>query len=394
MPGQHAILSCSGASIWLNCPPSARLQLNYKDTAGAAAEEGTLAHSLLEYMLTAWMQNGEVTLEQAQHLYSMSQDKFFNTEMVAYIEEARDYVIERFNTAKAQTEDAVLFLEQWYDLTHLIPEGGGTGDQTIIAEPMMEIVDLKYGKGVEVSAVDNPQMKLYALGALRKYGMIYDIEVVRMTIYQPRKDNISSYEMTVSDLLEWAENVVKPTAVTAFAGEGDFKAGKHCKFCKARGECRELKDYNMKALDDQFPYDPQILTKAEIAEVMKMSAEIKAWLTSVEELALTKALSGTEYPGFKIVTGRSNRKYADEEAAAAKLIAEGVNPELIYAPKKLVGITELSKKIGAKKFDAYLEGLIIKPEGAPTLVPAEDKRDAIGSPESLSKQFENFNTEE
>lgn len=260
-------------------------------------------------------------------------------------------------------------------------EGFGTGDCVIIADGTLDIVDYKHGKGVEVSAVENPQMMLYALGALELFDGIYDIDTVRMTIFQPRRENVSVCVMGKDDLLQWAVNELTYKAKLAYEGGGEFACGDWCRFCKAKANCRKRAEYNLELAKYDFAM-PDTLEDAEIAVILDKADELAAWAADVKEYALRQALSGTEYPGYKVVEGRSNRRYANDEAVAATVAKAGYDP---YA-KKVLGLTEMQKLLGKKKFDELLGGLIEKPQGKPTLVPESDRRPAIHTAQNDFKE--------
>lgn len=383
----HAVLSPSAASRWLACTPSARFEQKFPDTSGTAASEGTLAHALSELIIR--YASGKIDAkDHIKILNSIEVDPLFDNSMMEYCEEYAAYVMEQFYNAQAHTKDALLFLEQKLDLTDYVPDGFGTGDVIIIADGVMDIIDLKYGKGVPVTAVDNNQMKLYSLGALRAFDFMYDIQTVRMTIYQPRLDSITNFEMSTVALRQWAEQVLKPKAKLAFAGKGDFVPGTHCQFCKAKAVCKANADYNLEIAKYDFK-DSAELTDAEVADILSRSKLITGWLTAVSDHALNEAVNkGKHWPGYKLVEGRSNRIYSNEEAVAEKLIANGIEEEDIYT-KKLLGITAMEKEITKPKFAALLSDLIIKPDGKPTLVPEEDKRAEINSTDAAKRDFAN-----
>ena len=383
----HAILSPSGASRWLNCPPSARLEQTFPDSSGEAALEGTLAHELGETLLRLNL-FPEPTLNGT--LIKIQKDERFTPDMWDHASNYANYVIETFREAQAITKDAVIQIEANLNLTDYVPEGFGTGDAVIIADGTMDIIDLKYGKGVNVSCENNKQMMLYALGGLREFDYMYDIQNVRMTIYQPRMDNISTFEMSVKDLQEWAENVLKPIAKLAFEGKGEFKVGDHCRFCRAKAVCKANANENLELAKYDFA-ESVLLSDAEVADILSRASAFKSWLTSVEEMALTEAVEkGRNWPGFKLVEGRSNRVYVDEEKVALTLTREGFSEDEIYL-KKLLGITAMEKAITKKTFENVLGGLIIKPQGKPTIVPENDKRPAWNSAESAKNDFQTVN---
>ena len=381
----HALLSPSAASRWLNCTPSAKLELQFPDKAGEVAREGTLAHSLSELILRFKLK--KITkAKYSKELAAIEADALYSPDMFKYAEDYAVFVLERYSEAQAHTKDAIIHLEQRLDMTAYVPEGFGTGDCVIIADGTMDIIDLKYGKGVMVSATANKQMMLYALGALHEFAHLYDIQQVRMTIHQPRIENYSTFEMATADLLEWAEEELKPRAELAFKGEGDFVAGDHCRFCKARAQCRALADYNLEIVKHDYNL-PALLNEEEVADVLKLSDGIKSWLNTVEEFALAEALAGKKWPGFKLVEGRSNRKYIDETAVADKLLQAGFKEDNIFAPRGILGITAMEKAITKTAFNLHLSDCIIKPPGKPTLVPVEDKRPELNSADMAAADF-------
>jgi hypothetical protein len=381
----HAVLSPSGAHRWLSCTPSARLEQQFPDKAGNVAREGTLAHSLGELILKLKLK--KITKQVYQRdLKKIESDELYDHAMQEHAESYSVFVLERFYEAQSHTKDAVIYLEHQLNLTEYVPEGFGTGDCVIIADGTMEIIDLKYGKGVVVIAENNKQMMLYALGALKDFDFVYDIDTVCMTIYQPRIDNFSTWKIRVDDLLTWAEMELKPKAALAFKGEGEFSPGTHCQFCKAKAVCKANADYNLQLAVYDFA-TPELLTDDEIADILERSSNFTNWLKSVNEYALSEAvLNGKKWPGYKLVEGRSNRTYSDEAAVAERLLEKGFAEDLIYK-RELLGITAMEKVVGKKEFALHLSGLIIKPQGKPTLAPKSDKREELNSVEAAQKDF-------
>lgn len=376
----HAVLSPSSASRWLACTPSARLETQFPDKAGDYAKEGSLAHEFGEIRLKRY--SGLIDeIEWVKEASELAKDSLYNDSLEEYAAGYANFVWEKFLLAQRTTSDAVLRIEERIDLTAYVPEGFGTGDAVILADGTLEIIDLKYGKGVQVSAVDNKQMMLYALGALDMFGFMYTIHTVRMTIYQPRLDNISEWEMSVEELATWGMNELVPRAKMAYAGEGDFVPGKHCQFCRAKAQCRALAEKNLEAAKHEFE-DASLLSDIEISEILSQVDLIKNWVTAVEEYALQAALDGKKFPGFKLVEGRSNRKYSDEMMVADRLIENGFAKSAIYEPAKLKTITAMEKMVTKKAFVALLGDLIIKPQGKPTLAPELDKRQEWNSVEN------------
>lgn len=368
----HAILSASGASRWMTCPPSARLEQGFENKTSEYAEEGTLAHELGELGLRKAL--GEIsTRKYNSEIKKIEAHELYSADMPDYVEIYTDTCMEKVSEAKAKTPDAVFKVEQRLDFSEWVPEGFGTGDFVIIADGTMEICDLKYGKGVPVSANNNKQMMLYALGAIQEFSFLYDIEKVRMTIIQPRLDNISTFEVTADDLLKWAEEYVKPTADLAFKGEGEFCAGDHCQFCRAKAVCKARADKNMELA--QYDFQKQdTMDNNDIAFVLSRVDELVKWASDVKDYALEQALQGEEYEGFKVVEGRSNRKWSSEDKVGQILIGEGFKESIIYTTK-LDGISKIESAIGKKEVQRLLGDYIIKPPGKPTLVPISDNRE-------------------
>lgn len=379
MARKHALLSASGAERWLNCTPSARLAESLEDTTSPYAAEGTLAHSIGELqlqlalkMITKRKYTSELKKLQAHEMYYEG--------MLDEVEDYTNYVLETYHEAINKSKDAFISLEERLDYSTYVPEGFGTGDCIIIADGEMEVIDLKFGKGVEVSPINNPQLKLYALGAYEKYGFIYGIEKITMTIAQVRLNNISSWTITASMLEEWAEEELKPKAEEAYEGKGEVIPGPWCTFCKVRQICRARAEMNL-GLYNKFKKDPKLLNVEEIAEILGQAADIQKWAKEMQDYALHEALKGTRYPGFKLVEGRSNRRIEDEDGLAQVLLKEGYAEEKIYKPKALEGITNLEKVVGKKKFATLGEKFIVKPPGKPTLVSEDDKRPELDSAE-------------
>jgi hypothetical protein len=312
--------------------------------------------------------------------------------MQDYAEAYATFVTETYEAAKKQTKDALLCIEQSLDMTDWIPEGFGTGDAVIIADGALHIIDLKYGKGVPVTCTNNKQMMLYALGALAAFDTLYDITTTVMTIYQPRIDNISTWETPVKTLRAWAETELKPKAAQAFAGEGDYTPGEHCRFCRAKARCKTLATHNLELARYDFE-DPALLTDGEISDSLTRADMFKNWINTVEDFALREAVdSGKQWPGFKLVEGRSNRIYLDESRVSDTLLANGYPEETIFK-KSLLTITNMEKTLTKKTFNTLLGDLIIKPQGKPVLVPETDKRPPFSSSEAAAKDFQQISND-
>ena len=366
MPDKHALLSASSAHRWLHCPPSARLCENYEDKGSDYAAEGTDAHALAESRLKQAL--GIPTEDPVENL------TWYNAEMEDCAQGYAAYVVELLETAKQTCSDPVVMIEQRVDFSRWVPGGFGTGDCICIAEGLLNIVDLKYGAGIEVSADHNPQMMLYALGALEIFDDIYDIDTVRMTIYQPRKSNISIFEMSKDALLTWADTELTEKARLAYEGQGNFSCGEWCRFCKAKAECRERAIYNLRLAQYDF-LNPALLQDEEIADILGRIDALTSWASDVKEYALQQAISGKEWTGWKLVEGRSNRKYTSEADVAAAVESVGLDPY----ERKVLGVTAMQKLLGKTRFEELLSPYIEKPQGKPTLVPESDKRPAMNT---------------
>lgn len=389
MPEIHARLSASGAHRWLNCPPSVALEGNYQDGSGGSefAREGTFAHELAELYLN--LEYGHIKKKQFNSQYKiLEKNEFFNIELRDHVENYVNSVVELVNESKAKCKDVIVEMEQRLDFSEWVKEGFGTGDVVVIADGTLQIIDLKFGKGVEVSAINNPQLRLYGLGAYSQYEMLYDIEKVKMTIIQPRLDNISTEELEVDELLKWAEEV-KKIAEMAYKGEGEYKAGEHCKFCKAKAECRARAEENLELAKKYDFVESPFLDDIEIADILGFADRVITYFKEVQEFALNKAVNeGVKYPGFKLVEGRSNRKYSDTDQVAKRLLESGFEEDKIYKPLELKGITDITKVVGKKNFEPLLGDLIIKPAGKLTLVTVDDKRPEHESTVSAKHDFE------
>lgn len=364
MPDQHALLSASGAHRWLACPPSATLEAGLPESSSQAAEQGTAAHALAEWKLRRALHDAPTTKPASS---------WHDAEMDTLTDDYVAFIQERLRDVRQVCADPVVLIEQRLDFSHVVPGGFGTGDCVIIAEPTLQIIDLKYGQGVMVEAENNPQLMLYALGALHAFGSLYDITEVAVTIYQPRRANVSTWTIPVADLEEWAEQVVKPRAALAASGDGEFAPGEWCRFCKLAPTCRTRAEANLALAKHEFA-PPAELTDAEIAQVLAQLPDLKAWAADVEAHALSLAVNqGKNWLGFKLVEGRSIRKYSDESAVAQTAEAAGVD----VWDRKLKTITALERQLGKKRFSDLLGGLVVKPAGKPTLVPESDKRPAL-----------------
>jgi len=365
-PKEHAVLSASSSDRWLHCPPSARLCESYTDKGSNYAAEGTDAHALCEYKLRQ-----ALGLEAEDPTENLT---WFNEEMNDCATGYAAYVLEQVEVAKQVCADPVVLIEQRVDFSRWVEDGFGTADALIIADGALQIIDYKHGLGFLVSANKNPQLMCYALGALELFDAIYDIETVSMTIYQPRRDNVSTYELSKEDLLKWADGVLKPTSELAFAGDGNFLCGEWCGFCKAKNDCRARAEANLALAQYEFKL-PLLLTDEDIEDILAKVDNLVAWASDIKEYALQQAISGKEWPGWKLIEGRSNRKYVNDAAVAGVVEHAGFDPY----EQKVLSVTAMQKLLGKSRFDELLSPYIEKPQGKPTLVPEDDKRPAMST---------------
>ncbi len=365
-PKGHAVLSASSSDRWLHCPPSVRLSESYPDRSSDFAAEGTDAHSLCEYKLKKAL--GLPADDPTENL------TWYNSEMEECADSYASYVMELLEEAKHICSDPIVCIEQRVNFSRWVQDGFGTGDCIIISDGTLHIVDYKHGKGVEVSATGNPQLRLYSLGALEIFDGIYDIEEVCMTIFQPRKGNISTDHISKEDLLSWADGELSEKAKLAYEGSGDFNCGEWCRFCKAKAECRERAIYNLELARYDFEAPP-LLSDEEIAAILTKIDALTSWASDIKEYALQQAISGKEWSGWKLVEGRSNRKYTSEAVVAAAVTEAGFDPY----EKKVLGVTAMQKMLGKSRFEELLSPYIEKPQGKPTLVPESDKRPAMNT---------------
>ena len=361
MPDKHALLSASSSHRWLNCPPSARLCENYDDKGSDFAAEGTDAHALCEYKL-------KKALGIPDELPTANLS-WYSAEMEDCANGYAAFVTELVEDAKKSCPDPVVLIEQRLDYSKYVAEGFGTSDCVIIADGTLHIVDYKHGRGVLVEAEDNPQMKLYAIGALELFDCIYDISTVSVTIYQPRRSNVSTFTVPKEELYNWADNVLIPIAELAFEGGGEYRCGEWCQFCKAKADCRKRAEANMELAKYEFR-QPPLLTDEEVEDILGKLDGLTFWANDIRDYALRAAISGKKWTGFKLVEGRSNRRYTDENAVIAAVQNAGFDPY----EHKLLGVTAMTSLLGRKQFNEILGGYVTKPQGKPTLAPESDKR--------------------
>ncbi len=372
----HARLSASGSHIWLNCTPAVKLSEGIPDKGSIYTAEGTLAHRVAEIELGKIF--GVITERQARDWTKLvTASEFYTPELVEYVQRYVDWVQETYNAIRS--EDKELLTEQRLDFSTWVPQGFGTGDVVIIADGVLTVIDLKYGKGVPVDAFQNPQLMLYGLGAYDSFSLSNDFDTIRLIINQPRLDSISEYEISVEDLLKWGDEVVKPRAEMAMKGEGEAHPGDWCRFCKCKATCRARAEEALEIAKYEFR-DPPLLEDEEISDILGRAGRILSWISDVKEYAQEEAEHGRQWPGWKLVEGRSNRKYSDPQEVEKRLLAAGFEKVLLYKDPELLGITAMEKVVGGKKkLETLIAGLIVKPPGAPTLVPESDKRPALNT---------------
>lgn len=376
--GNHAKLSASGSHIWLNCTPAIRMSEGIPDKQTAFTQEGTIAHRLAELKISRRL--GDMSgPEFTREVEKVNSSEYYSEEMETYIQNYVDWIEEIYNGVKERSADFELLTEQRLDFSSWVPGGFGTGDVVIIADGTLTVIDLKYGKGVPVDAVRNPQLMLYGLGAYDAFSLSNDIQRIRMIINQPRLDSISEYELPVEELLQWGEETVKPRAEMAMKGEGEAKPGDWCRFCKCRAICRARAEEALEIARYEFK-DPPLLEEDEISDILGKVGRIQSWISDVKDYAQEEAEHGRQWPGWKLVEGRSNRKYTDPQEVERRLLAAGFEKVLLFKDPELLGITAMEKVVGGKKkLEQICEGLIVKPPGAPTLVPESDKRPALNT---------------
>jgi len=365
----HSDRGPSSSERWIHCPPSSVLCADIPDEPTDFAKEGTDAHSLCEYRLKkALGQECENPIENLD---------FYNQEMEEHAAGYVSYVMELLEEAKSLFGDPVVLVEQHVEYERYVKDGFGTADCIIVSNGTLHVVDFKYGMGVEVNAVGNSQMRLYALGALELFDCLYDIDTIQMTIYQPRKANISADTITRDELVQWAEVVLKPAADLAEKGEGEFCSGSWCRFCKARKTCKERARKCLELVAYDFVPAPT-LSDDEITDILSKVDSLVSWSDDIKSYALEQAIAGKTWTGFKLVEGRSIRKYTDEDMVAKAAIDAGYEPY----EQTLLGITDMQKQMGKKKFEEVLGKLVIKPVGKPVLVSESNKRPPISDAKS------------
>lgn len=361
---KHAFLSPSGSHRWLNCTPSAMLESEFPGGSSSAAEEGTAAHEFCEHKLKKALRRRS----------KRPVSDYDSDEMQEYTDSYVDYVLEQLEVAKQTCKDPMVLIEQKVDFSEYVPDGYGTADCIIVSDNTLQIIDFKYGLGVLVDAEQNTQLMCYSIGALNLFDSLYDIKEVTMHIFQPRRENVQNWTIPVDELKAWAENELKPKAQMALNGEGEYHPGEWCQFCKAAVRCRARAEEKLRLARQEFKMPP-LLADSEIEEVLTILSDLTKWADGILAYATDAAVNhGKEWNGFKVVEGRSVRKYKDEELVAQAAKDHGYTD--IYR-QSLITMTEMQKLMGKKQFDQILGDLIVKPQGKPNLVPVTDKRPAM-----------------
>ena len=365
----HAALSASSSHRWLMCPPSVKLSEQFEDKPSVYAEEGTFLHELSEMKLHRYLGDVPPEVLEAQYAEHRGND-FYSDEAENVTDEYVDFCIETIESVRASCPDPLILVEHRLDFSEYVPDGFGTGDLVIVADGVLEIADFKGGRGVRVEADHNSQLMLYGLGALLEFDPLYDIKTVRITIVQPRLNNISTYETTAEELVRWAKTEVRPKALLAAKGEGEFCAGEWCRFCKARYTCRKRSEYHMRLAERDFK-QPDLLTDEEILDILPVAESLNNWVQDLISYATQQAVNGKDWPGYKLVAGRSVRRYTSEAEVIKAATEAGFTD--IYKTT-LLGVGDLEKRMGRKKFSEVLGKYVVKPVGAPQLVPESDPR--------------------
>lgn len=365
----HARLNASSSHRWMMCPPSVKLSEQFEDKPSSYAEEGTFLHELCELKLHRYLGDMDPALIELQYAEHRDND-FYSDEAETVTDEYVDFCIETIEAVRLSCPDPLIMVEHRLDYSDFVPDGFGTGDLIIVADGVLEVIDFKGGRGVRVEANRNSQLMLYGLGALLEFDPLYDIHQVRMTIVQPRLSNLSSFEMEADDLIRWAETEVRPKAMLAYEGKGEFCAGEWCRFCKARYTCRKRSEYHMSLAARDFK-EPDLLSDEEIADILPVAESLNSWVQDLLAYATQEAVIGKTWPGYKLVAGRSIRKYTSE-AEVIKAATEAGYTDIYKT--SLLGVGDLEKRMGKKAFNEVLGKYIVKPVGAPTLVPETDPR--------------------
>lgn len=383
MPTQHALLSASGAHRWLHCTGSPLLEKDFPDSTSVYAQEGTLAHELCELKLMAY--TGEITKRKLTSMKNkLMKSELWQPEMDSTSETYLDYIKD---ITMSYTVKPVILTEKKVDFSRYVPEGFGTADCLILAGDTLHVVDYKHGKGVVVDADHNPQMMLYALGAMSELSLLYRFKFVHMTIVQPRVNNISEFTMTADELTEWGESVVKPKAEAAISGKGEFEAGDWCRFCRAKQQCKTRYESNGSLYPElSAQHDPRLISLAELGEYLRRGRDMAAWLEDMKEYALSESLAGADVPGWKAVEGRGSRAFTDTDEAVDTLVKNGIDESVLYE-RRVLTLAQMEKAVGKKAFGELVGALVVKNPGKPTLVEESDKRPRITNQPTAADVF-------
>jgi len=366
MPSVHARFSPSAANRRIHCPPSLLLEEQFEEGESTYAAEGTAGHELAEHLIRKYLKLRT----------KRPTSDYYTDELLAAVNEYVSFVIGEIETARRDCSQPVIVVEQRVDASEYVDSCFGTADMVIITDKVAHVIDLKLGKGVEVHAEENPQLMIYGLGVLHMAESLYDIETVRMTIFQPRLYNISSWEVEPEYLKRWGEEVLRPAGAQAMIGAGEFAAGSWCRFCRARNQCRARAEHFLDMAKMDFK-KPALLTDTEIADILGKADELSKWASDIYAFAQEQAINeGKHWPGYKVVEGRSNRKFTSDEDVIEAAQAAGYKD--IFR-KTLIGITEMERLMGKEQFNNILGRLVYKPKGKLTLVPASDKREAVNT---------------
>lgn len=381
----HALLSASGAGRWMNCTPSARLEEEYgENETSVYAREGTIAHEISELFIRKDILHNIGLQDFESRLDELMNDELYRDEMLDYVGFYTDYCAGQYQEALSRNRYTIMEIEQRLDLRAFVKESFGTADCVVISDGLMEVIDLKYGKGVAVEAEWNKQLMLYGLGALRKYDAEYDIKEVMLTIVQPRLDNVSSWRISAKELYQWAEKELKPKAELAYEGKGELQSGEWCRFCSVKSRCRRLYDDQMEIAKYEFN-GPVLLSDEEISDIVLRAKKFTEWVGAIVEYAQSKSVKdGKQWPHLKLVEGISRRKWADEEKAAEDILSRcpTLSPDEVFI-MKVKPITAIEKLVGKKGFAEKLSDIVVRPQGNPTLVPDSDKRPAMGVSQAI-----------
>lgn len=366
--GEHALLSASAAHRWMNCTRAPRLEETLPESKSQYAAEGSLAHAIAELRLRKHYTEpmGKTYNEK---LDVLKQNPLFDDEMIRHVDTYFEYVANLTYNFESRPYVAI---EKRLDYSLYAPKGFGTGDCIIIGGNTLYVIDFKYGKGVPVSAENNPQMRLYALGAYVESSFLYNIENVTMVIVQPRLDNISESTISINELLDWGENI-KPIAQRAYNGEGEFVSGEHCRFCRAKALCRARAEF-CTSIDTSKP--PELLTDEEVGQLLAKAQQLSKWVSDLGDYVFGAILNGKDIPGWKVVEGRSVRQFTNTDDAFETLKMNGIDEAVLYE-RKPITLTNVEKLLGKTKFIELLSKHVIKPKGKPTLAPISDKREPL-----------------